>query len=1046
MPAQSGSVHQHQLRSFESELADRYRIERELGRGGMATVYLAHDLKHDRPVALKVLRPEIASVLGTERFLREIRIAARLSHHNILPLYDSAAAADMLFYVMPFVEGGTLMERLASGPRPSLAEALGITRQIAEGLAYAHMFDVIHRDIKPANILLASGHVFIADFGIARAIRRATTQDGITSSGFVLGTPSYMAPEQLTGAEQVDGRADEYSLACVLYEMLVGHPPSRGKQGPASIRRAVTEAMPEAPASVVVAMEKALSAEPSERFPGAAEFAAALDATVAEDMPPLGESGGRASLVSKAMALGVGATILLLALWAIIGPGRRSPATSDVVLDTARYAVLPFETGEGVDVTVNEDQFLRDALGGWSGLSVVDRFQVRDALERTGKTLLTSADAERIAGHLGAGRYIRGSVSRTGDSIRVHASLYDTPSGGVMLTDASASLAPSLEGAESVFRRLVIQLLFRDSPPAEHPDFVGTRSLPARQAYIRGQRAIEAWDLEAADTAFAEASRVDPEYAQAWLWLALVRAWAGGDPATWKYAAERAVSGKDNLSGRDRAIAEVIRAQASEDFAYACPQWEALTDREPGDFVSWYGSAVCQASDRTVLPDPGSPSGFRFQSSYHSALQAYQRAFELLPAILTTLRSRSYEPIRDLLSTSRTSLRGGRELGADTLGYVAYPSWQHDTLAFVPYEWGRIAGMEVAGLGADIAVQHQLELFHTIAVTWATAYPRNPDALEALAVSLELLGDRGALDTIRRARELTTGGPDRDRIAATQVRIQLRFSIPDDTAGMRAATALADTLLKRGRAGEVANPDVLVSLAAFTGRAADAAILNRRAAGLDGWTMAPPLRTYAPALLIFSAFGGPADSLTRLEDEVARAIDQVLPVSSRDGLRDLYLVRPATIAFPVHRSERLQALASADYYLLKAELAYLRHDSAAVRTILSHVQSLREGRVIDVLYPEAWLRSGIGDDKAAIAWLDPVLKSLPTAPLETFSDPVKVTTLVRAMAVRAKALNRLGKDEEAARWAGAVAILWKGADTFLTPFVTDMSRIAWERP
>ncbi|MGH7656952.1 MAG: serine/threonine-protein kinase, partial [Gemmatimonadales bacterium] len=351
MPAQGGSVHQHHLRSFEAELADRYRIERELGRGGMATVYLAHDLKHDRPVALKVLRPEIAAVLGTERFLREIRIAARLSHHNILPLYDSAAAAGMLFYVMPYVEGGTLMERLARGPRPSVAEALGITRQIAEGLAYAHMIDVIHRDIKPANILMASGHVFIADFGIARAIRRGVTQDGITSSGFVLGTPSYMAPEQLTGAGQIDGRADEYSLACVLCEMLLGHPPSHGSQGPSSLRRAMHQVRPEVPAAVGAALERALSPDPSERFPGAAEFAAALDTATVEDMPSLGESGGRASRVSRAMALGVGATILLLTLWAIIGPGRSSSVTTELPLDTSRYAVLPFEYQAGIDET-----------------------------------------------------------------------------------------------------------------------------------------------------------------------------------------------------------------------------------------------------------------------------------------------------------------------------------------------------------------------------------------------------------------------------------------------------------------------------------------------------------------------------------------------------------------------------------------------------------------------------------------------------------------------------------------------------------------------
>ncbi|HXI20056.1 MAG TPA: serine/threonine-protein kinase, partial [Gemmatimonadales bacterium] len=222
--------------AFKAQLSHRYRVERELGRGGMATVYLAHDLKHERKVALKALRPEIALILGRERFQREIATVARLLHPHILPLHDSDEAAGLLFYVMPFVEGGTLADRLARGPSASLAEALDLIRQVASGLAYAHEQGLVHRDVKPANILLASGHAFIADFGVARFIREAITSDRLTESGLVLGTPAYMAPEQLRGASRVDGRADEYSLACVLYEMLTGSPPGHEAGAPGAVR------------------------------------------------------------------------------------------------------------------------------------------------------------------------------------------------------------------------------------------------------------------------------------------------------------------------------------------------------------------------------------------------------------------------------------------------------------------------------------------------------------------------------------------------------------------------------------------------------------------------------------------------------------------------------------------------------------------------------------------------------------------------------------------------------------------------------------------
>src|SRR5256712_1950864 len=211
------------LARLQSALGDRFAIERELGRGGMATVDLARDLRHGRPVAIKVLKPDLAAALGPERFLREIEIAAGLNHPHILPLHDSGEAGGFLYYVMPFVEGESLRGRLNRERQLPLEDTLQITREVADALSYAHSHDVVHRDIKPENILLQAGHAVVSDFGIARAITAAAGEN-LTATGVVVGTPAYMSPEQASGQSRIDGRAGIYAPGCTLYEMLAGDP------------------------------------------------------------------------------------------------------------------------------------------------------------------------------------------------------------------------------------------------------------------------------------------------------------------------------------------------------------------------------------------------------------------------------------------------------------------------------------------------------------------------------------------------------------------------------------------------------------------------------------------------------------------------------------------------------------------------------------------------------------------------------------------------------------------------------------------------------
>jgi dipeptidyl aminopeptidase/acylaminoacyl peptidase/tRNA A-37 threonylcarbamoyl transferase component Bud32 len=270
--------------SLVDALADRYRIERDIGQGGMATVYLAHDLRHDRKVAIKLLRPELAAVIGAERFLAEIRTTANLQHPHILPLHDSGTAGSSVFYVMPFVEGESLRGRLERDKQLSIPESIRIVTQVAQALDYAHRHGVIHRDIKPENILLHDGSALVADFGIALAATSAGTR--MTETGMSLGTPSYMSPEQAMGERALDARTDVYALGCVLYELLVGEPPFVGPTAQAIVTKVVTE-RPTPPSrardTVNEALDdvvlRALSKVPADRFATAAEFAAALAAS-----------------------------------------------------------------------------------------------------------------------------------------------------------------------------------------------------------------------------------------------------------------------------------------------------------------------------------------------------------------------------------------------------------------------------------------------------------------------------------------------------------------------------------------------------------------------------------------------------------------------------------------------------------------------------------------------------------------------------------------------------------------------------------------------
>jgi TolB-like protein/tRNA A-37 threonylcarbamoyl transferase component Bud32/Flp pilus assembly protein TadD len=425
------------LEALRTALAGQYEVERELGRGGMATVYLARDLKHHRPVAIKVVRPELAESLGAERFLREIDTAAHLTHPHILPLFDSGEAGGALYYVMPYVEGESLRDRLARERQLPLEEALQIASEVADALDYAHSRGVVHRDIKPANILLESGHAVVADFGIARAVSAAGSE-AVTETGLTPGTPAYMSPEQAAGSNVLDGRSDLYSLGCVLYEMLAGQPPFTGPTAESLVHqhltaapRPVTDVRPAIPGPVAAALLRVLAKAPADRFSTGTQFADALalrePAATPAPIPsaPSRPAPGRwrrrrwalVMLAGAGVAAAVGASLYLR-------PWRQAvaPPPPAAVHDRAAIAVLPplnlSADGPHAYFAGGLHDELLTQLSKVASLKVISRTSVM-GYQGTTKPL------KLIADELGVGSIVEGSVQVVDNRLRVNVQLID---------------------------------------------------------------------------------------------------------------------------------------------------------------------------------------------------------------------------------------------------------------------------------------------------------------------------------------------------------------------------------------------------------------------------------------------------------------------------------------------------------------------------------------------------------------------------------------------------------------------------------------------
>jgi len=586
------------LARLTSALEDRYILERELGSGGMATVYLAEDLKHRRKVAVKVLRPELAALLGPERFSREIEIAARLNHPHIVSLYDSGEAEGFLFYVMPCIEGESLRQRLRREKQLSIEEALRLTLQVAAALHYAHGRNLVHRDIKPENILLHEGEAMVADFGVAWAAN--TAGDRLTATGLSLGTPEYMSPEQAAG-DAVDGRSDLYSLGCVLYELLAGEPPYTGINAQAVIAKRFTDPLPgvrrlrpTVPLGVEQALMRALALVPADRFESAEAFAKALTAPAAAQ------------------------------------PKLRSVA----VLPFLNFSADPenefFADGITEDVIAH--------LSKIRSLKVISRTSVMPFRKR-------EQSLREIGAKLGVATLLEGSVRRAGSRVRIVAQLIDAETDRhlwaetydrdltdifTIQTDVALKIAAALEAELSPEERRQI----RKEP---------TQNLEAYQQYVLGKNCMVRWTQEGVEKGLKHLEQAvarDPNYALAYA----MKAYAYVDSAT---GVAGALPPEEAFGEAKAAVARALAIDSGLAEGHAVLGYLKIAC----DY-DWAGGE--EELKRAIELNPNSGEAYDFYGLMLAAQERYDEAIEM------QRRAHEVDPLAHRMDIATTYLRARR--------------------------------------------------------------------------------------------------------------------------------------------------------------------------------------------------------------------------------------------------------------------------------------------------------------------------------------------------------------------------------------------------
>jgi tRNA A-37 threonylcarbamoyl transferase component Bud32/tetratricopeptide (TPR) repeat protein/TolB-like protein len=614
---------------LNSALSDRYRVEREIGSGGMATVYLSEDLKHRRKVAIKVLNPDLAEALGADRFLREIEIAAALRHPHVMPLYDSGQDGGFLYYVMPYEEGQSLRERLVKEGELPIQDAVKLLRDVADALAHAHEQGVVHRDIKPDNVLLSGRHALVTDFGVAKAVSEATGRHQLTTMGVALGTPAYMSPEQASGDANIDHRADIYAFGALAYELLTGRPPFSGSSPQAVLAAHVTEnpePVTENRASVPPALEalvmRCLEKKPADRWQSAEELLPHLEAMAT----PSGGMQPTMVVVQKAAGprwttpvLGALAVVLLGAV-AVLWP--RGEASS-VIPSATKIAILPLAptsedsalTRLGRDLVV----LLSANLDGVGDITAVDPSVILVRSDDQGRPF-TVEEGIQLAGTFGAGSILHGNLVRVGGDVRMDAQLIRAEDRETVGRVTAAVAGEDLGAlADSTTWALLDEVWTGSETPVPFLAAGMTTSFEALRAFMEGEEAHRGGLYPRAWEAYERAFTADSTFWLAYWRYSRARGWMGQSTPDWMTTAYL-----DHLAAFPKLDRELIEAMRTRPFSANTAARRRFAERNPDYYPGWwrYGDRIFHTS-------------VRYGDPLSEVIRAFERVAELNPRMVS---------------------------------------------------------------------------------------------------------------------------------------------------------------------------------------------------------------------------------------------------------------------------------------------------------------------------------------------------------------------------------------------------------------------------
>lgn len=1011
--------------ALQAALEPQYRLERELGRGGMGVVFLATDHALDRRVAVKVIHPELAAHPSlARRFLAEARTIARVRHPGIVAVHSAGTHEGLLYYVMDEVAGESLRQRLAREGRLPPAEVARIVADLASALDAAGRAGVVHRDVKPENVLLdeATGRAMLADFGIARAMA-GESAGGSTGQGVAVGTPSYMSPEQAAG-EEIDGRSDLYALGVVAYEMLAGQPPFVGTNRVVVSRHIaerpvpIDRVRPDCPRQLAAAIMKALEKHPGERWQTGEEFRQAL--TGDRSVPRRRRRGG-VVLAGVATALALGGVAFAFM------DGRDEPPAG--VNPRHSMLVLPFDNlrnDPAADwIREGSVSMLGLNLSQWNDLTIVDHERLHDLLAKhdLDPTKDIGLDmARRLAREAGVWTIVLGDFTTAGDSLHLVARVFDVATGQRVEVAEVSDRAE--EDVRPVFDRLAARLLDLSGAPGEIRVGLArstTQSLEAYRAYLRGVEALNRWDLARAEQELGRALAIDSTFGLAYYKLALARGWlAGMNDSIADRAIIRATANSANLPAHDRTVISAYQAFIGGQFTDARSLYQQLLTRDPSDADAWYGLGDAWFHDT---------AGANRAPALTQAFRAFRRSLALDPEYAL-----AYDHIQTMLADAS----------------VPRPMYAMVTADSFALSRGNGGETLLDTTALESAVRRARAEALVSARSWVASQPATLRAHGAMVDAYLASGNyTAALAEVSRFRQTSPLHPELPFVEA-----KIRFASGDvDRAALQLRTAL-DTMAAQDFRPYQGTPTVVYDIAAAAnvfayqgdlGNAAKALdladqvqreVVRRHEADAgnplgDGWRRVVLGELYA-------SMGVPAASLRQVWQSAAEAgrmapVEKRLHVAHSGASAAIGLFTgPAadTTALTEYRAITGEALSKE----VRALLALTRGDSGAARQALAEPDTLGPKQMYSSLYRRPLAAQAyylLGDYQTTLR----VLQDFEPATLRTAGFDSRWGMVGRVRLLRAAAYERLGRRAEAREEYRQVLAQWTAADSALQPFV-----------